>query len=226
VQGRPNTPIPVSDFFWAAGAVVTVSFVLLVWGWSRPRFRIVSWWALPDRLSRSIMGPLRTAGRVIALGALVFVLGAAALGSSRIGANIAPISVFVLFWIGLVPVSLLLGNVWREVNPWATLARAIGLERLPKRVPPAWLGLWPAVLALVGFGWFELVYPTQSSPRLIAVLILLYSAMTLAGMARYGVERWLDQGELFSVLSGLLAHLSPVEVRGSAPTRRLGLRRR
>ena len=45
----------------------------------------------------------------------------------RLGENIAPVAVFVVWWVGVVPITLLLGDVWRQVNPWATLARLVGL---------------------------------------------------------------------------------------------------
>ena len=69
-----------------------------------------------------------------------------------------------------MPLAVLAGNAWREVNPWVSLAR---LLRFPPegRRPPEWMGVWPAVALLLGFAWLELVYPTASSPRVIAALI-------------------------------------------------------
>ena len=47
----------------------------------------------------------------------------------------------------------------------------------------------------------------------MAVLIGLYTLGMLAGMYRYGIECWLDSGEMFSVYTGTMATLSPIEVR-------------
>jgi len=54
------------------------------------------------------------------------------------------------------------------------------------------------------------------------VIIGLYTVVTLAGMYRFGTERWLDSGEMFTVYTGTLAALSPVEVRETSNRRRLG----
>lgn len=221
VQGRPNTPIPLSDFLLGAGAVVAVSFVVLALGWGRSRLTADVWRPVPGWLCRlALSRPLTVAARAVTLAAFALVFAAAAFGSTRIGSNLAPVSVFVVWWAGLVPLSVVFGNVWRAINPWATVARALSLGGPNHRELPPWVGVWPATVLLCAYAWFELIYPTQASPRLLAVLIALYSALTLAGMARYGVERWLDHGEVFSVYTGLLATLSPVEVRAG----RLGFR--
>jgi hypothetical protein len=68
------------------------------------------------------------------------------------------------------------------------------------------------------------VYPAASEPRLLATAIAAYSLLTLLGMARYGTEPWLDQCEVFSVYTGLLSLLAPVEVRPRPDGPRIGLR--
>jgi len=67
--------------------------------------------------------------------------------------NLAPWVLYVTFWVGLVPASLLLGPIWRTANPLRLLHRV--LRRLAphrSRAPrlPA-LGLWPAAAFLVVF---------------------------------------------------------------------------
>jgi hypothetical protein len=150
----------------------------------------------------------------------VFVWAAAAFGSTRLGSNISPLVLFVVWWVGLVPISVLFGNVWRMLNPWATLARALRFPDARERDLPHWLGVWPAAVLLIVWAWLELVYPAPGEVRLMAVLIALYTAFTLTGMYRYGVERWLDSGEMFTVYTGTMATLSAVEMRDG----RLGFR--
>ena len=58
----------------------------------------------------------------------------------------------------------------------------------------------------------------------MAVLIGLYTLAMLAGMYRYGIERWLDSGEMFTVYTGTMATLSAIEVRDTDDGRRLGFR--
>ncbi len=226
VQGRAETPIPNEVFVIAAGAVLIVSFVGLAFGWSRPVLATVPWRRIPRSIERVLLaGATIWIARFIVLAGFLVVFATAAFGSTRIGANPASLIVFVVWWIGLVPLSALFGNVWREVNPWATIARLVRIPaQRPDRPLPSWVGYWPAAAVLLAFAWFELVYPAPASPRLIAVLIAVYSATTLIAMWRWGIEQWLDQGEAFSVYTGLLALLSPVELRGSGTDRQLGIR--
>jgi hypothetical protein len=226
VQGRAETPIPNEVFVIAAGVVLVVSFVGLAFGWSRPVLANVPWRRLPRSIEHVILAPATIwIGRALVLAGFLFVFVTAAFGSTRIGANPAPLIVFVVWWVGLVPISALFGNVWRELNPWATIARVarIPATRTARRLP-AWVGFWPAAAVLLAFAWFELVYPAPASPRLIAALIAIYTIATLAAMWRWGIDEWLDQGEAFSVYTGLLALLSPVELRGVGSDRQLGIR--
>ena len=59
---------------------------------------------------------------------------------------------FVVWWVGLVPISVLFGNVWRELNPWATLARRLRMPATRDRELPHWLGVWPAAGGARGLG--------------------------------------------------------------------------
>ena len=55
----------------------------------------------------------------------------------------------------------------------------------------------------------------------MAIAALVYSGLTFVGMALYGVDRWAERGEAFSVYFNLFSRLSPFERRGS----QIGLRR-
>jgi hypothetical protein len=224
VQGRAETPIPISAFFWVAAVVLVVSFVGLGFG-SRSRLTRIPWRAAPASLERVAFSRAALwAGRIAVLGAFFLVLAAAAFGSTRLNNNIAPLAIFVCWWVGLVPFTVLLGDVWRHISPWLTLARIMRFPDETRRELPRWVGWWPAAVLLVGWAWLELVYPTAAKPRLIAGCMAAYTAVTLVGMWRYGVRRWLDHGELFSVYTGVLAALSPWETREMDGRRRLGLR--
>jgi hypothetical protein len=215
VQGRADTPIPIEAFFWVAAVVLVVSFLGLSLGWSQPRVARYRWRQAPAWLEGVALSPaLLWTLRVVTLAGFLIVFFAAAFGSPLLGSNVAPLIVFVVWWIGLVPLTALLGNVWREINPWTTLAVLLRIpEHRASRELPPWLGLWPSAVLLLVFAWLELVYPTPAEPRLIAALLFAYSAVTLGGMARWGRSPWLDSGEAFSVYTRLVALISPVEVR-------------
>lgn len=225
VQGRAETPIPVSAFFWAGAAVLVVSFVGLGVGWSRPILTRVPWRPAPRWFQRfAFSATLGWSARLLVLAAFALVLGAAAFGSTRLNANIAPLAIFVVWWVALVPITVLLGDVWRQVNPWTTVARLTRVPAESGRPLPRWIGWWPATALLMGWAWIELVFPTVARPRMIAALIVAYSMFTLGAMLRYGWRRWLDHGEVFSVYTGVLATMSPWEVRDVDGSRVLGIR--
>ena len=227
--GRADLPIPDWLFTWGAIAVLLISFVLLAAAWRRPRLQDDAWRPLPPRLSYVLSGrAVELAGGAIGVALLGLVVYAGLFGADSTSANIAPTLVYVIFWLGLVPISVLAGDVFRLLNPWRAIGRAAGwlFARVWSRpaeaveYPPR-LGYWPAVIGLLAFGWLELVAPTGDRPVTVAIATLVYSTLTLAAMALFGVERWCDRGETFSVYFGLFARLSPWERRGPV----LGLRR-
>ena len=104
----------------------------------------------------------------------------------------------------------LVGDLWRVVNPFDTLAALIeSLRGGPRPPKPYRWGRWPAVAALTGFVWLELVYPDRALPRTLAVAVVGYTAAVLVATARWGRD-WLRQGEGFTVFFGLLAHMAPL----------------
>lgn len=215
VQGRADTPIPIEAFFAVAAAVLIVSFLGLTFGWSNPKLAGYRWRRAPRFIETVVLSPLTLwTFRLLTLAAFLVVFLAAAFGSTLLGSNIAPLVIFVVWWIGLVPITALFGNVWREINPWVTIASLLRFQKHEaKHQLPKWLGVWPSAGIILVFAWLELVYPTPAEPRLIAVILGAYSLLTLWGMRRYGVNPWLDSSEGFSVYTGLLALLAPVEVR-------------
>jgi hypothetical protein len=236
VIGRQDLPIPTWLFAWGASLVLIVSFVALSVAWRDSKFSSDGWRPAPEWLSRLLTGrPVE-----IVTGAVgVFLLGAVVYsgieGTDQPNLNFAATFVFVTFWIGMVVLSVLLGDVFRAFNPWRAIARATGgLFRLiagqPHSPPlryPEQLGRWPAVAGILAFVWRELVYAISGfdtvglEPSAIAVATLVYTAYTLVAMALFGVETWLGRGEAFSVYYGMFSQLAPLEVRG----RQLGIRR-
>ncbi|MFE4953932.1 hypothetical protein ACFRCW_07465 [Streptomyces sp. NPDC056653] len=221
--------LPLSPFYAFAGAFAAlfVSFLALGLLWSASRFRgDRAGRPLPVALQRlADAHPTRTVARVVGLAAALFVLLHLLLGPNGPERNPAAGTVYVLLWVGLVPASLLLGPVWRLLNPLRTLhllvCRALGRDPAAGRPLPVRLGLWPAAAGLLAFTWLELVAPDPASSTALLLFFVLHGAVHLAGAARHGA-RWFDHADAFEVYSGLLARLSPL---GRRPAdRRLVLR--
>ncbi|WKV74859.1 hypothetical protein AW27_027110 [Streptomyces sp. PCS3-D2] len=209
--------LPISPFYAFAGAFAAlfVSFLALGLLWSTSRFRGErSGLALPAALQRAAAAPAtRTALRGLGLAAALLVLLHLLLGPDDPARNPAPGAVYVLLWVGLVPASLLLGPVWRLLNPLRTLHRLLSLAlRRPRtgRHPlPTRLGLWPAAAGLFGFTWLELVSPDPASTTTLLIALTAYTTAQLLLAARYG-ESWFAEGDAFEAYSTLLARLSPL----------------
>lgn len=71
--------------------------------------------------------------------------------------------VFKLVWVGLVPVSLLGGALWRGVHPVRTFAGWFKLA--DRRILIDTLGVYPAALGILVWGWFELIQPDRATSR-------------------------------------------------------------
>jgi hypothetical protein len=211
VGGRQDLPIPLPFLLIGAALAVLVSFAALAVMWRRSRFRDdVSRPVLPlvERLAdhRVTRVALRLLGLVLAVATFL----AAALGPSG-SANPAPWMIYIIFWVGLVPASLLLGPVWRLLNPLRTLHQGISLLAggRPIRNLPSWVGYWPAAMGLFAFTWMELVAPERTEGRYLIAWFAVYSAVMVAAAAVFGAA-WFDKADAFEVYSGLIGRLAPL----------------
>ncbi|MCE5287860.1 MAG: hypothetical protein LLG14_01290 [Nocardiaceae bacterium] len=156
--------------------------------------------------------------RIIGLLALDVLLIEAWTGRSAVGSNPATTWFYVWFWVGLVPLSLLFGDVYRYVNPLRTLALLIsGLRRTTNR-PDVLnrIGYWPAVGGLLIILVLDGVSQEGDWPRAVAVFVSVYTLVHVAAGACFGPQ-WFDRCDTFAVYSGLIARLAPFSHRGTQP---------
>lgn len=222
---RYDLPLPLALYLGGAAAAVVVSFLafgLFVreapWAQDHPR-----WNLLAHPLGRLAAHPVVVGGfKLVSVMLFVLVVAAGFFGNQDSFRNIAPVTVWILFWVGLAVVSAFVGDVWALVNPWGTLfawAEALWRRLRPGRslalgLPyPAALGAWPAVALLLAFAWSELISSRPAVPAYIATMALAYSLLTWTGMFLFGREPWLKHGEVFSVIFGVLARFAPTEFR-------------
>ena len=149
---------------------------------------------------------------ILSVAVFAFLIAAGLFGTQEDPlANILPAFVWIAWWVGLGFVCALVGNVWPALNPWAAVPALLpGVLRGHGRPLASWVGVWPAVFLYLCFAWAELVWPDNTAPASLASAILIYSAVTWAGMARYGIEPWLRCGETFSIVFGLFGRFAPL----------------
>ena len=214
--GRSDLPVPLWLALYGGAAAVLVSFFALGAFWSTPRLTGAdAGRPLPRALAAVFESPIaRGLARAFAVVMLIATLAVSALGTNSSASNPAPTWLYVWLWVGLVPLSLLLGPVWRVMNPLraitAGLARLTGDPEGELNAPlPERLGYWPAAASVLVFVWLELVYDRADDPLTVLVFVSVYSLIHIVQAQRYGRD-WYTRGDGFEVYSTLIGHLAPI----------------
>jgi len=213
LQGNVDAPLPFAAYLLGAAVVVALSFVFATISDGTPVPE-----PKPGRV-RTVWRPVRWLFRLVGLAGWVWVVLQAIAGGSS-DAEVASLLLWVFGWVGLALVSALLGPAWAWLDPFSTLHdilaaafRPTGI-RLPGRAP--WrdrITTWPAVVFMVFFVWLELAARVGGG-RMLGLVLIGYTLLTLGGMAWYGKERWRAAGEAFSVWFGVLGRLAPWGLAG------------
>ena len=200
----PGIPVPGFVFAWAAAFVLVVSFVALAKLWREPRLEGTS------RSAWDLPGATRPIVQALSVALFVLLIAAGISGSQDPDGNLLPPFVYAAFWVGLVLVSVLFGDVFSALNPWRAIGEAA--ERLRRRPAflayPARLGRWPAALTIAGFAWLELVYVHKADPSTLGWIALGFAALQIVGYALFGVEAWSQNGDGFAVYFNLFGRLA------------------
>lgn len=212
VGGPADLPLPAEWAIAGGAAALAVTFVVLLAAWRRPRFAHSPGRPLP-RLQQVVDSAAFVWGlRLLGLVVSGYVATAAIFGEDL---RVNPVFgfVYVLLWVGLIPLSLAFGPVVRALSPLRTLhvllSRVTGGH--PERglaTMPSWVGYWPAAIGLFAFVWLELVHPEQVYLGPVRLWFAIYTAALIVGAAVFG-DRWFARADPFEVYSTLVAHLSP-----------------
>lgn len=219
IGSREDLPIPFTYAVTGAAVALVVSFLALGLLWREPRFDPVN---AGRPLARGLAAVIdasvtRTALRVLGVVATGYVVMAAVFGRDD-ALNPTAGAVYVLLWIGIPLLSLLLGPVWKLVNPLRSLHWA--LSRLLRTDPaeglaplPASIGYWPAAASLFAFVWLELIAPENTTLPVLRTFFAAYLAVHLLAATYWG-SAWFDRGDGFEVFSSLAGRLSLLGRRG------------
>lgn len=211
---RQDLPLPLPLAIAGAVTVLVVSFALLALAWREPRWPVPRGRALPA-LTR-LVDAAWVRRLVAAAGLFVFGWTALALwaGQDRVTNPVFGFT-YVWVWVGLVPLSLLFGPVWRRANPLRTLLRlAVRLGLPPDGLRPlpaaTWrrLGRYPAAVGLLGFLWLELVQPGNNTLAVLRGWWLAWVLGVLGGGVLFG-PRWVGAADPFEAYAVLVSRASP-----------------
>jgi hypothetical protein len=142
------------------------------------------------------LGPAHWVTR--ALGVLLLLLAAIAgrVGSESEIHNLAPALVVGAGWPLLITGSLLVGAIWRWVDPWDASARFLGRDAEQDPVADA---TW-AVVPAAALAWYVGALPNPYSPRAIGFGLAAYTLVTVGGCLVLGRARWLSRAEVFGLM--------------------------
>ncbi|MGH3334891.1 MAG: hypothetical protein ACRDOZ_03655, partial [Nocardioides sp.] len=213
IGGAKDLPIPPELAILGAVAALTVSFTVLAIAWRSPRYdESKTGRPAPGWLARVVDSTAyRIALRGLGIVGFVYMAVAAVFGQDLLTNPVFGIF-YVWWWVGLVPLSVLFGPVWKAISPVRTInlafARLSGSDPDAGLVQyPARLGYWPAALGLFAFVWMELVYPFSTELGPVRLWCAIYVAVMLLGGALFG-SGFYERGDPFEVYSSLVAKLS------------------
>lgn len=219
IGGAKDLPISPELAIAGASAALVVSFTVLALAWRTPRYdAATSGRPAPAWLSDLV----DSAGWRVACRAFGFVVFLYAAMAAVFGKDLVINPIFGIFyvwwWVGLVPLSVLLGPVWKAISPVRTINLAFakvsgsdpdrGLFTYPER-----LGYWPAAVGLYAFVWMELVYPFSTELGPVRLWCAAYVAVMLVGSALFG-NTFYERADPFEVYSTLVSRLSVWGRRG------------
>jgi len=200
--------LPLAVYLAGAAGTVALSFAFVLLRDLR---------AAPPVVGRALLPPAWLCGvlRAIGLVAWLWIVAQGVIGGSS-DADVGTLFLWVYGWVGLALVSAFIGPAWHWLDPFSTLhglgatgLRAAGVGSWERAGYPAWLGRWPAVAGFAFFVWLELVL-AGGFGRTLFIVVVGYTAFTLAMMAQFGRDEWRSHGETFTVWFRLLGRLAPV----------------
>ncbi|MEM9106980.1 MAG: hypothetical protein AAGC96_15095 [Pseudomonadota bacterium] len=209
-----------TETYRAAGLSAVVASIVIVSIVKPAWMRVVF---VPHRWNL-FSGDLSTLGKnlatVTSLLALVLVISLILIGVAGTRdplVNLLPLTIWTVWWMGIVMLHPVFGNLWSLINPWTGAGRlALGsLHRPGLFTMPDRLESWLAVPILVVFFAFAIADPAPDDPARLANIVLGYLLLTFAGMALFGGRAWLSRCECFTLLFRLCASVAPVHISAS-----------
>jgi len=222
---RYDLPVPLSIWVIGAGLTILLTFILAsVFTRSHsglqpfPRVNLYRWRIIRISSHPSILLLIR----LLSVSILVTILVSGFFGSSNPYQNISPVLVWVIWWVGIVFICALVGDLWALINPFLMLfvwiqrftIKAFQVHRFGLNIPyPESFSMWPAVLGLIGFFWAELLWGGGSEPFSLAIIVTLYGICTLLGMYIFSPNTWLQHADPFTLVFSIFSRFSPLEIR-------------
>ena len=191
------------------GVIVGASFLFTTLMTDHAAIRAINEWRVlvptPGTLSTTVHWIIRG----LSVGILGVIIWTGLTGPFTPTSNFAILVVWAGWWAGYTMSVYLVGNTWPLLNPWRILATL--LPDLRQWTYPDRLGAWPSIAGLLGLVWLEVITPVADNPRLLALLILGYSVVTLVGATMFGTETWFERVDPISRVFRCYGRMAPVQ---------------
>jgi hypothetical protein len=214
-----SLPIPFSMYAWGASAALIISFVLVV---------LFAHTMTADRSAVLETSGVKTAtlvlpqngpllARMLQTSSVVMLCLTIVTGSfatQDVFANLGMTWFWVVFALAFTYLTAIIGGLYEIANPWRALCEwteglAPGL--FAQRVEyHDGLAYWPALTLYYAYIWIELFGHTR--PRSLALILLGYTAVNMAGALWFGKEAWFRYGEFFGIVLRLISKMAPLAV--------------
>ncbi|MFC7205425.1 hypothetical protein ACFQJC_18085 [Haloferax namakaokahaiae] len=204
---QENLAVPRWLYLATGGATVGASALLASFVTDRRFIDRIHLWRESVAVDGAIRRGLVLVGHAIGLVLLVLLVYLGYTGPQVPTVNFAVIVVFAGFRAGYTMFTYLVGDTWRALNPWRTLASAVpnGFVEYPER-----FGRWPAVAGILALVWVETAAGVTRQPELLALALAGYSVVTVAGAILLGVETWFDRIDPVSVFLHFYGRVAPL----------------
>lgn len=215
--------LPLAVYVVGAATTVALSFIFVIVRDVRAQ--------PPDLAAEGSLPPawLRIALRAIGLFGWAWIVAQGIAGGSSDG-DVSTLFLWVYGWVGLAIICAIIGPAWQFLDPFSTLhdlgaalLRAIHVQGWAIADYPERFGRWPATAGFAFFVWLELV--VMAGPSTLFIVVVGYTALTLAMMAQFGRDEWRSHGETFTVwfrTLGRLAYWRLVDEDGRVARRSFG----
>ena len=146
---------------------------------------------------------------VLALLLLIVLLAIGYTGTHDPLRNLLPLTIWTVWWIGIVCLHGVFGNLWHFINPWAGISRRFEA----KLKLPEFTGSWAGLLLLLMFSAFALADNAPEDPTRLATFTLCYWLFVICATTVFGTSLWFARGEFISMLMWRFAQLAPLGVQ-------------
>lgn len=193
-------PVPLKYYLFGAALAVAVSFFIAAVFLNKPAKEQIE----KAPYEAKWIKPLLYVFKPLSVVLLLVVIVAGIIGRQNPASNFAAVFFWVYFLMGVSVLHLFVGNLWQHINPWKIISNFI-LSDLD--IKQRYISGAVGVVLLLGLFWWELVSGASFIPRIIGVVLLVYTVVNVLMALRY--QNWYKHGELFSVLFGFVGTLAP-----------------